>query len=114
MLGYMAGVKRQDGKSSTEVTDMCGVEVLSVKVRPRRLRWFGHARRAEGSLLNEVEEVRIGGRWPVGRPKKKWRVCLSEDMNTLGIKDYMAHDCRLWKAVITIQPHCTWEILNVK
>ena len=50
---------------------MCGVEDLSVKVRQRRLRWFGHVRRAEGSLLNEVEEMRIVGRWPVGRPRKK-------------------------------------------
>ena len=48
----MAGVKWQDGKSSIEVRDMCGVEDLSVRVMQRRLRWFGHVRRAEGSLLN--------------------------------------------------------------
>ena len=74
------------------------MEDLSVKVRQRRQRWFGHVRRTEGSLLNEVEEVMIGGRWPVGRPKKKWRSCLTEDMNTLGIKEHMAQDCLLWKA----------------
>ena len=66
-----------------------------------RLRWFGHVRRAEGSLLNEVEEVRILGGRPVGRPKKDRRACLTEDLNTLGIKEYMAHDRQLWKAVIT-------------
>ena len=70
MLRYMAGVKWQDGKSSIEVKDMCGVEDLSVKLKQRRLRWIGHVKRAEGSLLNEVEEVRIRGRQPVGRPKK--------------------------------------------
>ena len=32
---------------------------------------------------------------PVGRPKKKWRACLTEDMNTLGIEEYMAHDRQL-------------------
>ena len=71
MLRYMVGVKRQDGKSSSELSGMCGVEDLSVKVRQRRLRWFGHARRAEDSLLNEVDEMRIVGGRPVGRPKKK-------------------------------------------
>ena len=90
-----AGVKWQDGKSSTKVKEMCRVEDLSVKVRQRRLRWFGHVRRARGSLLNEVEEIRIAGRQPVGRPKKKWRVCLTEDMNTLGIKEHKAQDRQL-------------------
>ena len=105
MLRYMAGVKWQDGKSSTEVRDMCGVVDLSVKVRQRRLRWFGHIRRVEGSLLNEVEEMMIVGRRPVGRPKKKWRSYLTEDMNTLGTEEYMAHNCQLWKAVIACPPH---------
>ena len=77
------------------------MEDLSVKVRQRGLRWFGHVRRVEGSLLNEVEEMRIVGRRPVGRPKKNWRACLTEDMNTLGIEEYMAHDRQLWKAVIS-------------
>ena len=77
------------------------VRDLSVKVRQIRLRSFGHIRRTEGSLLNGVEEVRIGSRWPVGRPKKKWRAHVTEDMNTLGIKVYIAHDCQLWKAMIT-------------
>ena len=52
-------------------------------------------------LLNEVEEMRIVGRRPVGRPRKKWRACLTEDMNTLRIEEHMAHDRQLWKAVIT-------------
>ena len=69
-------------------------------MKQRRLRWFGHVRRAEGSFLNEAE-VKIGGRWLVGRPNKKWRACLTEDMNTLGINEYIAQDCQLWKAVIT-------------
>jgi len=34
-----------------------------------------------------VEGVRIGDRWPVGRSKKKWGACLTEDINTLEIKE---------------------------
>ena len=71
---------------------MCEMEDFPIKVRQRRLRPYGHVRRAEGSLLNEVEEVRIVGRWPMERSKKKCRVCLTEDMNTLKIKEYMAHN----------------------
>ena len=94
--------------------DMHGVEDLSVKVRQRRMRWFGHIRRAEGSLLNEAEEMRIVGRQPVERPKKKWRARLTEDMNTLGIEEYMAYNRQLWKAVITRPTPPSWEIMDVK
>ena len=37
----------QDRRSSSEVVEMCGVENLSVKLRQKRLRWFGHVKRAE-------------------------------------------------------------------
>jgi len=84
-----------------EVRDMCGVEDLSVKLRQRRLRWFGQVRRAEGSLVKEVEEVKIGGKRPVERPKKKWGACLIEDMITLRTEEHMTQDRQLWKAVIT-------------
>ncbi|XP_063851530.1 uncharacterized protein LOC135094941 [Scylla paramamosain] len=99
MLRYMAGVRLQDRRSSSEVAEMCGVEDLSVELRTRRLRWFGHVRGVEGGALSEVE-MRVGGRWPVGRPKKKWRKCVTEDMNLLGIEEHMEQDRQLWKAVI--------------
>ena len=53
MLRYMAGVRWQDGKSSSEVAEMYEVEDLSVKLRQRRLRWFRHVKRAEGCVLGE-------------------------------------------------------------
>ena len=37
----------------------------------------------------------------VGKPKKKWRACLIDDINTLGIEEHMTKDRQLWKAVIT-------------
>ena len=40
---------------------MCEVEDLSVKLRQRRLRWFGLVKRVEGDVLCKVEEVRVVG-----------------------------------------------------
>ena len=51
MLRYMAGVRLQDGRSSSEVAEMCGVESFFVKLRQRRVRWFGHVKRAERGVL---------------------------------------------------------------
>ena len=38
MLRYMTGAGWPDGRSTSEVAEMCGVEGLSVKLRQRRLR----------------------------------------------------------------------------
>ena len=45
---------RQDGRSSTEEVKRCGVEDLSVKLRQRKWRWFGHVKRAKVCVLGEV------------------------------------------------------------
>ena len=100
MLRYMAGVKWQDGRSSREVAEMCGVEELPNELRKRRLRWYGHLKRVDGGPLGEVEEIRVEGRSPVGRPRKRWSKYVMEDMNLLGIDENMAQDRQLWKAVI--------------
>ena len=61
MLRYMAGVSWQDGKFSSMVAKMCGVDDLSVMLRQTRLTWFGHVKRAEGGMLGEVREMRLRG-----------------------------------------------------
>ncbi len=101
MLRYMAGVRWQDGKSSGEVAEMCGVMDLSAKLMQRRLRWFGHVERAGGGALNEVRGLRVEGRRLPGRPKKKWSGCVREDMNLLEIEEHMVQDLKLWRTVIT-------------
>ena len=96
----MAGVRWQDRRSSKEVAEMCWVEDLSVKLRKRRLRWFGHVERAREGALSEIREMRVVGRWPVGRPRKKWSECVREDMNVLGIDEDMAQERKMWRTVI--------------
>ncbi len=59
MLRYMAGVRWQDRRFNKEVAEMCGVEDLSVKLRKKRLRWFGHMERAREGALSEVREMRV-------------------------------------------------------
>ncbi len=92
MQRYMVGVRWQDRKSNKEVAEMCGAEDLSVKLRKRKLKWFGHVIRAREGVLSEVREIRVGGRQPVGRPRKKCIECVREDMNVLGIEEDMPQD----------------------
>jgi hypothetical protein len=70
MLRYMAEVRWQDIVSSEEVTRRCGVEELEVELRRRRLRRFGHVTKAEeGSVLRLAEELQVGRRRLLGRPR---------------------------------------------
>ena len=90
--------------------------MLSVKLKQRRLKCFGHRQRAENSLLNEVEELKVSGRQLVERPKKKRRACLIENMNTLGTQGCIVQDHQLWKAnhESFIQPQPKWETMDIK
>ncbi len=114
MLRYVVGVRWQDGRSSGEVAEMCGVEDLSAKLRQRRLRWFGHVERAGGGALNEVRELRVEGRRLPGKPKKKWSGCVREDMNLLEKEEHMAQDRKLWRTVIARLTPLKWENKDVK
>jgi hypothetical protein len=81
----------------------CGVEELEVELRRRRLRWFGHvARVEEGSVLRLAEVLQVGGRRPLGRPKKTWRRRIQEDMDSLRLAEGMAQDRREWRRFIRI------------
>ena len=47
MQRYMAGVRWQDRNSSSKELK-CGIEDLSLKLRQRMPRWFGHVKMAKG------------------------------------------------------------------
>jgi hypothetical protein len=65
---------------------------LEVELR-RRLRWFGHVTRVEeGSVLRICDELQVGRRRPPGKPRKTWRRCIQEDMNSLGLEEGMVQD----------------------
>ena len=104
MLRYLAGVRWQDGVSSEEVARRCGLEEV---IRGMRLRWFGHVVRAgEESMLKQVEELEVAGRRPRGRPRKRWKEVVRQDMRVLGIEEGMAEDRELWRrAVARPTPH---------
>ena len=102
MLRYMTKVRWQDRVTNEEVRERCGVEDLRVRIRTTRLRWFGHVkRREEDNILKRVYDMDIGGRRPVGRPKKTWRKVVEEDMRMLNITEEEVVDRQRWKRLIS-------------
>lgn len=101
MIRCMAGVKWQDNVSSEEVAKRCGIKEIENKLRQRRLQWFGHVRREnDEGVLRCVENMNIPGKRQVGRPKKTWKDCVQNDLNTLGIDQRDVFDRKRWRQLI--------------
>ena len=101
MMRYMAGIRWEDRVSNVEVEERCGLGNLVGVLRRTRLRWFGHvSRREEGHIIKRAMDLEVGGRRPAGRPRRRWRQCIEEDMRFLNITEDMAGDRNQWKRLI--------------
>ena len=77
-----------------------GVDELPCKIVQRRSAWFGHIERRQHDehLLRKVSEMEVEGKRRRGRPKRRWRNCVNDDMESLGITIALALDRTAWKA----------------
>ena len=83
---------------------MSGLTHLKNRIRQRRLRWFGHVRRAGEKIIGRVESMKVEGRRPAGRPKKTWRNCVQEDLSALNINEQLVQDRVQWRIAIKPRP----------
>jgi len=101
MLRYMTGVKWQDGVSSEEVAERCGLEDIQERIRQGRLQWFGHVRReGEEGVLRMVEKMQVTGNRLPGRPKGTLEQLVQGDLKGKGLKEEQALDRKGWKRLI--------------
>lgn len=101
MMRFMAQVKLKDRIRSEEVERRCGLPEVSLRLRQKRLRWFGHVKRATtGSIIGEVCQLSVDGRRPTGRPRKTWYGCVREDLAKGNIEEDTALDREKWRRVI--------------
>ena len=47
MIRWMCGVKLNERKKSEELTELLGLEPVSLMLKKSRLRWFGHVERKD-------------------------------------------------------------------
>ena len=108
ILRLICGAVCEEGvwrrRHNAEIREMTGVPLLSDVVRSHRLRWAGHvARRGENSLLQKVLNAVPEGRRPAGRPRRRWRDAVSEDLRLLGRDEdwQIAKDRQDWRALMS-------------
>ena len=82
-------------RGSTKVTE------ISKKIQEGRLRWYGHLlRRDEHHVGRQMLDMEIWGRRKKGRPRKRWRDCVREDMIWKGIDENEAQNENQWRRLI--------------
>ena len=79
---------------------MTGVS-LSERNSNECVRWFGHVeRRDELCWLKRIETLQVDGDGVKGRPRKRWREVLKEDMRKKGLYREDAWDRSRWRRML--------------
>lgn len=98
MLRRIKGVTLRDRERSADIRRELRVSDINEKVREIRMRWYGHVRRRnEGHPARMAMESEVPGKRPRGRPRKRWRDNVREDMAHFGVRPEEALDRTTWK-----------------
>ena len=99
MVRWICKVKTTDDITSAEMYSRLGLLDLSVIIRQRRLRWFGHVKRSTGAI-NRVGTMNLPGNRPPGRPKKEWYGCVRDDLKHCSLSEDLAHNRNAWRTAV--------------
>ena len=101
MLRWMSGVTREDRIRNEYIRGSTKVVEISKKVQEGRLRWYGHLMRRENDHVGRnTMEMEVQGRRRRGRPRKRWRDCVRDDMQLKGINEEDTQDRNQWRRLI--------------
>ena len=99
MVRAMCGVKLMDKKNSDALMNMLGLEeTLEKLAKANGVRWYGHIlRKKVKDPLQKALLLKIEGTRGKGRPKKKWKMQVEEDMKKCGMKREDAQNRLKWR-----------------
>ena len=81
MLRHIQGVTFDDHITNEEIRSQAKVRELSIQMRVKRLRWYGHmCRRDEDEDIRHVMEMNVTGSHKRMRPKQRWTDTIRTDM----------------------------------
>lgn len=102
MLRFSLGVTRKDRIPNEVIRREMKVTELSRKIGEASLRWYGHIqRRNEDNVGNRLRRIKAG-KPKRGRPKRRWKDCLKEDMTAAGVTEDDATNKHLWRRKIRV------------
>ena len=120
MLRWMTGVSLSEKKSNEWVRSTLAINDIAEVMRRNRLRWFGHVeRRDELCWLKRIETLQVDGDGVKGRPRKRWKKVLREDMREKALCREDAWDRSrwrkmFWKAIGEVNPSTLGKTNSLK
>ena len=111
MLRWILGVSLKDRLMNEEIRKRCAVTDVVEKLREARLRWFGHVmRRDNEEAVRMALETEIKGSRARGRPRRRWKDCITSDLEMKRLVEEDARDRRKWRTVIrAADPRTVWD-----
>ena len=101
MLRFTMGVTRKDKIRNEHIRSNVKVERLGMKMRERRLRWYGHVMRRDQEYVGrKMMEMELPGKRRRGRPKRRFLDVVKEDMKEVGVKEMDIEDRKMWRMMI--------------
>ena len=101
MLKWISGVTREDRIRNVYIRGSTKVVEISKKLQGGRLRWYGHLlRREDDHVGRSTMEMEVQGKRRRGRPRKRWRDCVRDDMYLRGIGEEETQDRNQWRRLI--------------
>ena len=86
MLRFAMGVMRKDKIRNEYIRSTVKIELLGIKMRECRLRWYGHVMRRDQEYVGrKMMELELQGKRKRGRPKKIFRCC-KRSTGKVGVK----------------------------
>ena len=98
MLRWMTGVSLSERKSNECVRSMLAIDDIGEAMWQNRLRWF--ERRDELCWIKRIGTLQVDGDGAKGRPRRRWREVLKEDMRKKGLCREDAWDRSKWRRML--------------
>ena len=103
MVRWCLGWTRRDRVANMDVRNWFGIAPTNLKIREKRLRWYGHVFRAEEqSIARTAMDIDVPGRRPIGRPKKRWLEGIVMDMRKLNLTTSDALNRSRWSRLCAV------------
>lgn len=100
MLRYSLGKTLLDHVRNEDIRSKVKVGQVRGKLRETRLRWLGHVvRRDEEYVGKRMRKLAVGAR-KRGRPRRRWKDCIKEDLKAIERTEEDAKDRVKWRTVI--------------
>lgn len=97
-LRAIKGKTRRDRIRNEDIRRELNMESIRGKIENMRIRWFGHMKRmGEDRLPRKMEEMRIEGRRPRGRPRRRWKDAVVNEVEKRGYRWRQVEDERWWQ-----------------